>query len=193
VKGLYVMKKALGVIEVIGFVAAVEAADVCVKASCVQLTGYEPVKGGGRCIIRLEGEIGAVSAAVAAGVASMKRLDKLVGYTIIARPAAGLYQTLLQQTKPVQTAFAPAPAEAIRRIESEEPAAAPVMIAAEVLAPAPDKTTPELEREISAAGASAFAEFVLPVQLETPPAANPATAENRAPAARAGRQSRKKK
>lgn len=59
-------KQSLGLIETVGLAAAVEAADAAVKSANVNLVGYELTKGGGMVTVKLEGEVGAVNAAIAA-------------------------------------------------------------------------------------------------------------------------------
>ncbi|HWQ78602.1 MAG TPA: BMC domain-containing protein [Anaerovoracaceae bacterium] len=80
------MKSALGLIETVGMVAALEAADAAVKAANVTLAGYELTKGGGLVTVKLEGDVGAVNAAVAAGVAAANRVNKVYGSLVIPRP-----------------------------------------------------------------------------------------------------------
>ncbi|PWC19028.1 BMC domain-containing protein [Brenneria corticis] len=59
-------KQSLGLIETVGLVAAIEAADAAVKSANVNLVGYELAKGGGMVTVKLEGEVGAVNAAISA-------------------------------------------------------------------------------------------------------------------------------
>lgn len=80
------MKYALGLIETVGMVAALEAADAAVKAANVSLAGYELTRGGGLVTVKLEGEVGAVNAAVAAGVAAAERVNKVYSSLVIPRP-----------------------------------------------------------------------------------------------------------
>ena len=80
------MKQALGLIEAIGLVSAIEAADAAVKAANVTLLGYENTKGGGKITVKFVGDVGAVKAAVAAGVAAASRIGKVYGQHIIPRP-----------------------------------------------------------------------------------------------------------
>lgn len=80
------MKQALGLIEAIGLVTAIEAADAAVKAANVTLLGYENTKGGGKITVKLVGGVGAVKAAVAAGVASASRIGRIYSYQVIPRP-----------------------------------------------------------------------------------------------------------
>ena len=82
------MNKALGMIETIGLVPAIEAADAAVKAANVILLGYTNTKGGGKITVKVVGDVGAVQAAVAAGVAAASRVGKVYGHQVIPRPHA---------------------------------------------------------------------------------------------------------
>jgi microcompartment protein CcmL/EutN len=79
--------KALGLIETVGLVAAIEAADAAVKSAQVKLLGYELTKGGGMVTIKLLGEVSAVKAAIDAGSAAALRIGKVVSVLVIPRPA----------------------------------------------------------------------------------------------------------
>ena len=59
--------KCLGFIETFGLAACVAAADAAVKSANVKLLGYEYAKGGGMCTVKVEGNVGACRAAIAAG------------------------------------------------------------------------------------------------------------------------------
>ena len=63
-------QQALGLIETVGLPVAIEAADAALKAANVTLIGYEKTKGGGLIVVKLRGDVGAIKAAVEAGVAS---------------------------------------------------------------------------------------------------------------------------
>ena len=78
--------KALGMIETRGLVAAIEAADAAIKAADVSLVGYEKTKGGGMILVKLKGDVGAVKAAVEAGVMSARKIGKVVSFHVIPRP-----------------------------------------------------------------------------------------------------------
>ncbi len=80
------VKNALGLIEIVGLAAALEAADAAVKAANVELIGYEMAKGGGMIVIKLSGNVGAVTAAVQAGKAAGSKVNKVVATHIIPRP-----------------------------------------------------------------------------------------------------------
>lgn len=78
--------QALGLIEVQGLVGAVTAADAAVKAAHVSLVGYEKAKGGGWTTVKLRGDVGAVRAAVEAGVLAAEKVCKVISVHVISRP-----------------------------------------------------------------------------------------------------------
>lgn len=82
--------KALGMIETVGLAAAIEAADTAVKSANVTLVGYELTKGGGMVTVKFEGDVGAVKAAVEAGVIAAERVGKVFSKHIIPRPGYGV-------------------------------------------------------------------------------------------------------
>lgn len=95
------MERALGLIEVVGMVAAVEAMDAAVKAADVTLTGLENSRGNGRMTLKIRGEVGAVKAAVEAAVYSAGQLGEVIyAYKVIARPSEGLGKMLIGVPKP---------------------------------------------------------------------------------------------
>lgn len=89
------MNKALGMIETIGLVTAIEAADAAVKAANVTLLGYSITNGGGKITIKVVGGVGAVQAAVAAGVAAASRIGKVYSHQVIPRPHAEIDALIL--------------------------------------------------------------------------------------------------
>ncbi|MBU5437534.1 BMC domain-containing protein [Tissierella sp. MSJ-40] len=72
----------LGIIETLGLATAIEVADVCVKSANVELIGYEFTKGSGMTVVKIEGDVGAVKAAVDAATS----IDKVLFSKVIARP-----------------------------------------------------------------------------------------------------------
>jgi microcompartment protein CcmL/EutN len=80
------VKNALGLIEVVGLAAGMEAADAAVKSANVELLGYELTRGGGLVVIKLCGDVGAVKAAVDAGAAAAAKVNKVYGKHVIPRP-----------------------------------------------------------------------------------------------------------
>lgn len=80
---------ALGLIEVIGLTTAIEAADTCIKASNVQLIGYEKVTSG-LVTVKVQGDVGAVKAAIEAAKVCAGKVGVIVSTIIIPRPALGV-------------------------------------------------------------------------------------------------------
>lgn len=76
-------KRALGLIEVRGYLGAVVAADVAVKAANVSLLNIEKIKSGLNTV-QITGDVGAVKAAVAAAVAELQDKPFYRGSHVIA-------------------------------------------------------------------------------------------------------------
>jgi len=87
------MKDALGLIETRGLVGSIEAADTMLKAANVNLTGREKI-GGGLVTVIVEGDVGAVKAAVDAGASAAKKVGELISVHVIPRPHADLVKIL---------------------------------------------------------------------------------------------------
>ena len=85
---------ALGLIETLGFVGIVEAADAAAKAASVELSGFERT-GGGLVSVRLLGNVGAVQAAVQAGAEAARRVGQLVSQHVIPNPHEDVVRVLL--------------------------------------------------------------------------------------------------
>ena len=81
--------EALGMVECMGLVAMIEAADAMVKSANVRLVGYEKVDAGLVTAI-VRGEVGAVKAAVDAGAAAARRVGQVTGVHVIPRPHDGV-------------------------------------------------------------------------------------------------------
>ncbi len=79
------MREALGMVETLGFIGAVEASDAMVKAANVSLIKREYTLGGYVAVL-VRGEVGAVKAAVDAGSAAAGRVGELVTVHVIPRP-----------------------------------------------------------------------------------------------------------
>ncbi len=95
------MKEAIGMIETYGMVGSIEAADAMLKASNVQLVKHELIDGGIVTVI-VEGDVGAVQAAVEAGKAAVTRVGKLLSAHVIPRAADDVFTTIIDhsQAKP---------------------------------------------------------------------------------------------
>ena len=83
------MTDALGIIETIGFTAAIQAADAAVKSANVKLGRWIKV-GGGRVNIILRGDVAAVKAAVEAGAQAARNVGTVVSELVIPRPSEKL-------------------------------------------------------------------------------------------------------
>ncbi|TDT50362.1 BMC domain-containing protein [Fonticella tunisiensis] len=83
-------EKALGLLETIGMAAAVEAADAALKSADVSLIGYELTKGYGMITVKIEGDVGAVKAALEAAKESASRVNRVCSALIIPRPSENL-------------------------------------------------------------------------------------------------------
>ena len=86
--------KALGLVETLGLVPAIEGADAAVKSADVELKGLEMI-GAGLVTIVIVGDISAVSSAVDAGKAAAARLGTVRSTTVIGRTGEGL-ETVLE-------------------------------------------------------------------------------------------------
>ena len=76
----------LGLIEVVGLTAAIEAADACLKSANVKLLGVENATGA-MLTVKVYGDVGAVRAAVDAGRTRAAQIGRVVSAHVIARPA----------------------------------------------------------------------------------------------------------
>lgn len=79
---------ALGLIETVGYTAAVSAADAALKAANVTLTGVERVIGAGGALgvtIHLSGDVAAVTSAVQAGREAAEKVGKVISSHVIPR------------------------------------------------------------------------------------------------------------
>lgn len=78
-------KQSLGLIETVGYVAAVEAADTGSKAADVTVLGYGNVDAG-LITVKFCGEVAAVKAAVTSAAAAAAKVGKVVSVHVIPRP-----------------------------------------------------------------------------------------------------------
>jgi len=122
----------LGIIEVLGLPAAIEAADVALKTANVKLIGYETTDGMGMVAVKIEGQVSAVQAAVAAASAAAARVTKVFATSVIARPSEQIPPVVYTAETVGFATPEPAPA----------PAPAPTPDPAPV--PAPDLSEPQV-------------------------------------------------
>ena len=102
------MSQAIGMIETKGLIGSIEAADAMVKASNVELVSQEMVDGGIVTVI-VQGDVGAVQAAVDAGRDAAARVGELLGAHVIPRPDDLVYNmvkppepTIIEVKKPAE-------------------------------------------------------------------------------------------
>ena len=86
--------EAIGLIETRGLVGLVEASDAMSKTAAVTLVKVVEI-GGGFVTAIVRGDVGSVSAAIAAGAAAARNVGELVSHHIIARPHEGIAEGFL--------------------------------------------------------------------------------------------------
>jgi ethanolamine utilization protein EutM len=85
--------EALGLVETMGLIGSIEAADAMVKAANVVLIGKEFI-GAGYVTVMVRGDVGAVKAATDAGAAAARRVGELISVHVIPRPHAEVERIL---------------------------------------------------------------------------------------------------
>jgi microcompartment protein CcmL/EutN len=85
VKLRYYGEEALGLIETVGMVPAIEAADKMLKAANVELISYENV-GSTLVTVMVKGDVAAVRASVEAGAEAAAAVGKLTAKNVMPRP-----------------------------------------------------------------------------------------------------------
>jgi ethanolamine utilization protein EutM len=90
--------QALGMIETLGLVSSIEAADAMAKASNVDLLHKRAI-GGGYITVMVRGDVGAVRTALGAGRKAAEKLGKVVSSRIIPGPHMDLENLLPDSTK----------------------------------------------------------------------------------------------
>lgn len=81
----YYGEEALGLIETIGMVPAIHAADQMLKAADVELVSYENI-GSTLVTIMIKGDVAAVKASVEAGAVAAAAIGKLTAQNVMPRP-----------------------------------------------------------------------------------------------------------
>ena len=172
-------QRSLGLIETFGLLPAVEAADAAVKSANVDLVGYEFAKGSGMTVVKVEGDVGAVKAAIAAAYVAASKVGRVAATRVIPRPAAGLEGlTRNGDTKGYTPPEPPAPTTpdesgpepdpdrgGVETTEQEVPASEPVEVTTQDPTPAPavvEEVLPEPVpvEEVQAAPAEPVVEVV---------------------------------
>jgi len=88
--------QALGMIETLGLVACVEAADAMVKSANVTLLNKRAI-GGGYVTVMVRGDVGAVRTALRTGSEAAKRIGQVISTRIIPGPHLDI-EALLPET-----------------------------------------------------------------------------------------------
>ena len=96
------MLEALGLIEVVGLVGAIEVADTASKAADVKVIGYEFTKGSGMVLVKIVGGVSAVKSAVDAASMAAERISQVVSKLVIARPSDELDKIINTEKKEVK-------------------------------------------------------------------------------------------
>jgi len=78
-------RKALGLIETMGLVAAYGAADAALKAADVSLIGFD-FPGNGGTLVKIEGNVAAVTYAVDVGTEVAEKIYKVLSHHVITKP-----------------------------------------------------------------------------------------------------------
>ncbi|MGX7059814.1 BMC domain-containing protein [Vagococcus humatus] len=86
-------QEALGLIETRGLIASIEATDAMLKAANVTLVGQEKI-GQGLITVMVRGDVGAVKAAVEAGVSAAEAIGEIISHYVIPRPHTDVEQIL---------------------------------------------------------------------------------------------------
>ena len=91
--------KALGMIELYGYLAAVEALDSALKAANVSSLGATKV-GGGLVTVMVEGDVGAVKASMDAAASAAERVGEVISVHVIPRPHESVGEMLKPSPPP---------------------------------------------------------------------------------------------
>ena len=129
--------QALGMIEVYGYLTAVEALDSALKAANVSRLGVEKVRGG-LVTVLVEGDVGAVKAAMDASAAAAERVGTVISVHVIPRPADDVTRMLKGGNAPEE----PTPPEPEQPSEPEVPSEPETPAKPEPEAPAEPKSEP---------------------------------------------------
>ncbi|AQP53770.1 microcompartment protein [Vagococcus penaei] len=81
--------EALGLVETLGLVPALKAADEMLKAANVELISYENV-GSTLVTIMIKGDVAAVKSSVEAGVLAAEKIGKVTAFNVMPRPIAAV-------------------------------------------------------------------------------------------------------
>ncbi len=86
---------AIGLIETVGLVTAIEVADAMAKSSNIKVLEYENTKGSGLITVKIIGDVGAVNAAISAGKAAGEKVNKVYSSLVIPRISKDVYNKMI--------------------------------------------------------------------------------------------------
>ena len=157
--------QALGMIEVYGYLTAVEALDSALKAANVSRLGVEKVRGG-LVTVLVEGDVGAVRAAMDASAAAAERVGTVISVHVIPRPADDVTKMLKGGNTPEE----PAPPEPEQPSEPETPVEPEVLAepgSESMKAEEPEKTPQEVTaEEMQAMGVDALRRLARTLEIK---------------------------
>lgn len=93
------MSASLGLIETVGLVAAITAADAAAKSANIHVLGYELTRGSGLVTVKFTGDVSAVKAALDAAVAAAQSIGKVYSRLVISRPDDQLETLMANKNK----------------------------------------------------------------------------------------------
>ncbi|MBM5596387.1 BMC domain-containing protein [Listeria seeligeri] len=85
------MHQAIGIIEIKGLASAITVADTMAKVANIELIGTEKAKGFGWIMVKIEGDVAAVNAALEAGEQTALASDSFVAKKVIPRPREEIF------------------------------------------------------------------------------------------------------
>ncbi len=156
---------AIGFVEVVGLLAAIEAADAMVKAAQVRLLKQHIISPGWVTVV-VEGDLASCKAAVDAGKAAAARLGQVLSTLVLGRPDLDTEGLVLDQLRPE-------PEAGLLPKKRMPPRAA------KMVSPSSAMSSPMVQVEDSAPESSASVELALADVEIQPPAVNEVVAEMR--------------
>lgn len=165
----------LGIIETIGLASAIDVADVMVKSANISLIGYELSKGGGMVTVKIEGNVGAVNAAISAAKSTQ---NKIVSFKVIPRPSDTLellvrnhdtvgYQAVSLESPVEEKMIQPEPTQ-FPIPKADAPKEAPVKIAEPIKTASPAKAVETVVEIVKAELSKADAPKAEPAKVDAP-------------------------
>lgn len=99
------MNQAIGMIESTGLASAINLSDIMVKSANIELLSIEKTKGFGWMTVMIQGDVGAVKAAIDAAKSAAIGLDAYVSSLVIPRPGDNIlhvFSSKEEQPEPIQ-------------------------------------------------------------------------------------------